>query len=165
MSEREDLPPKPLTAATLQAAQEALLKAEPWRSLPERWQAIFRSYEDMRLAKMNIYAAGFPEFSRDLQAAGGRDSEGGKAVIQQADREWQALTGLPTTLCNKMAWYDAAVAAGYRPADADKITFDAAERAVRHGLSAWWRSEGGAKRRMTRTVARGQRRLSATNVS
>jgi hypothetical protein len=123
-------PPKPLTAETLQAYQEALLKAEPWRKLPEPWRSLCENAQDMRLAKERIYMAMFPEFSRDLETAGGRESEGGKAVFQEADQDWERLTGLPI-LCNGMAWYDAAVHSGYRPPEADKITLDDAERAVR----------------------------------
>jgi len=72
----------------------------------------------------------FPTFSRDLQAAGGRDSPGGKEVFDRADRQWKKITRLPI-LCNLMAWQAAAVAAGYPAPDLDKLDLEKAEWMIR----------------------------------
>ena len=57
---------------------------------------VFQSCHEMRLAKQRIYMAIFdPKFSRELEAAGGRDTEAGNGVFLRADQEWGRLTGLP----------------------------------------------------------------------
>ena len=124
--------PEPLTGETLKAAQEALLKAENWRRAPEPWRGVFQScHENAAGQAARSYMAIFdPKFSRELEAAGGRDTEAGNGVFLRADQEWGRLTGLPV-LSNSVAWYDAAVVAGNRPAEADKITLEDAENAVR----------------------------------